>query len=102
LLRGGPGGVRAYNSRLIKDVIMRELDRQGQGPGTGAKRFLGRSGSAARLARFATAIFLDPSADSGKTVRFVFALPGADLFLRKLIPPARFLEGDLAGIDGRY
>jgi hypothetical protein len=87
---------------MIKDVIMREMDRQGQGPGTGAKRFLGRSGSAARLARFAT-IFLDPSgAQSGKTVRFVRALPGADLFLRKLITPARFLEGDLAGLDGLY
>jgi hypothetical protein len=54
------------------------------------------------LARFAT-IFLDPSgAQSGKTVRFVRALPGADLFLRKLITPARFLEGDLAGLDGLY
>jgi hypothetical protein len=64
---------------------------------------LGRSGSAARLARFATAILLDPSgAQSGKTVRFVRALPGADLFLRKLIPPARFLDGDLPVLDGFY
>jgi hypothetical protein len=41
-------------------------------------------------------------AQSGKTEHFVFALPGADLFLRKLITPARFLEGDLAGLDGLY
>lgn len=80
---------------------MREMDRQGEGPGTGAKRFLGRSGSAARLARLA--ILLEPSgAQSGKTVRFELALPGVDLFLRKLIPLARFLEGDLPGLDGRY
>ena len=53
------------------------------------------------MARFATAILLDPSgAQSGKTVHLVLALPGADLFLRKLITPARFLEGDLAGLEG--
>ena len=55
------------------------------------------------MARLARAILLEPSgAQSGKTVRFVRALPGVDLFLRKVIPPARFLEGDLPVLDGRY